>query len=645
MRKALLPAFFLLLASFCAVAQDYCIELQPDKKVVYVRNLELPDNTPVLEILWMIPELVVREGDDFLNGYDIFLDSKSLGYNKEALLETLRRNEVEKIEISTSATASQQRNGMAGSIKIVSSSAPEGLSGNISGNLNTFWETHPNFNVNYRSDKLEVRGILGLQYISGNSSSYFERDIPPQKIAGENTVAEKYFQETARIHMKYTPTPKDQLKLWVLESYDLDNTNTLINGLCSERKPELGKDIYSITKDESTELLKCSTINLSAFAEYEHTFRENMKFNMQASYARTGKKKGPDMLDEFSSGKPQLIMSEAKFEFPFLPAGKRSLNMSLGGNADFNIDDSEVIESCYLYASPFVELKYKSPAWQINTGLRYQYYNMAYGKQKQELFNNGSKDITFNFNTLWQMADHHAIRFLVTKNIIRQSPDKMYPIMEFDQKRRAYVRGNKDLRPGEMFSFELGYISDWNLGPHYFIANLSLGYDRAEKLVTMVQRYDENLRMFYLTYDNTGVNDIISTKGNLIYNYGIFSLSLAGNWYHNIQNEVARTDHVDSFNIGLSPIFSFNKEWTLTGTFRYNSGIVSNDSKIGECLYSHMRISKTFGNWIVSAMLSDILGYTSENIEYKDGGYYYTMYDQYPRFFEVGVTYRIGRRN
>ena len=181
------------------------------------------------------------------------------------------------------------------------------------------------------------------------------------------------------------------------------------------------------------------------------------------------------------------------------------------------------------------------------------------------------------------------------------------------------------------------------MGQHGFVTNLSLGYDKVDGLVNMVQRYDDGRQRFYLTYANSGNDDILTAKGNLIYSYGIFSAALAGNWYHNMKKTDRKSDNIDNFNISLSPVFRFSNDWTLSGTLRYNNAVVRNDSKIGSCIYSYLRLSKTFKKWIVSAMLSDIFDYVSENYEYKEGGYYYTMYDQYPRYFEIGVTYRIGR--
>ena len=643
MKRNLISILLLFFPLLCAVAQDYTVELQPDKKVIYVNRLGLPENTPVIEVLRLIPELTVREGDEFLSGYDLFLDSKSLGYNKDVLLSTMKLSEVEKIEISTSATASQQINGMAGSIKIVSSSMSDGLSGTVTANANTLWTVYPNLNLNYRTDKLEVRGNVGLEYYSGKTTNYFEQVMPINKDVGNNTITEKYFQETARLHLKYNPTKKDQLKLWVLESLGLDDMNTFTEGLYTVKVPEFGDDVYRVTKDKTNDPRKTSKVNFSAFAEYEHVFHDEMKLTVSADYTLDNNREGTVSVKGMSPERPQKIQSEAKIVFPFLPVGKRSLNLTLGGNTTFGINDREQVHNRTFYGSPFMELKYKSPKLQVFTGVRFQYNDLVYDKSDKGLFENGNKDITFNVNALWQMKEHQAFRFLVTRNIIRPSADQLYPAMEFDLSRRMFVRGNKDLRPASMYSFELDYIADWIIDRHSFIANLSLGYDRSDGLVNMVQRFDEECQQFYMTYANTGNNDIMKAKGNLIYKYGIFSLSLAGNWYHNIKKVDGKMDNIDNFNVALSPIFSFNNDWTLSGTLRYNNAVISNDSRIGECLYSYLRLSKTFGKWIVSAMLSDIFGYDSENFEYKDGGYIYTRYDQYPRSFEIGVTYRIGR--
>lgn len=634
--------FFLLLPCLAALAQDYTVELQPDKKVIYVAQLGLAENTPLLEVLYLIPELVVREGNEFLSGYDVLLDSKSVSFNKDVLLSTMKLYEVEKIEISTSATASQQRNGMAGEIKIVSRSMSEGFSGSVSTNLNTLWTAYPNLNLNYRTDKLELRGNLGLQYYSGGTSNYFGQDTPPTFEVGEENNRERYFQETARLYLKYNFSEKDQLKLWVLESHGLDNKDSFVKSIFSEERPQYGEFIYRVTESADTNYNKSSKLNFSAFAEYEHIFRDEMKFTLSADYIGDRNKSGTETLEGAPLEAPKVIRSEGKFVLPFLPAGDRSLNMTVGGNLEYDINDRAKIESRSYYASPLLELKYNSDQWKVNSGVRYQYYNFTYEKSRRGLLLGGNKDLTFNVNTLWQMAEHHALRFFVTKNIMRPSSDQMYPVIEWDFRRKSYVRGNEDLQPSSMYSFELNYITDWNLRNHNFILNLSFGYDRADGLVTMIQKYDTERRKFYLTYANSGVNDIFNAKFDFLYRYGIFAVSFAGNWYHNVTNNNGNRDNIDNFNIAASPVFSFHNNWTLTGTFRFNNAVIRNDSRIGECLYSNIRLSKSFGKWVVNAALSDIFGYQSENFEYRDGGLYYSVYDQYPRCIEVGVTYRIG---
>lgn len=643
MKRYLFSVILALFAVTCAVAQDYAIELQPDKKVVYVDRLGLAENTPVVEVLRMFPELVVREGEEYLSGYDVFLDDKSIAYNKDVLLATMKLYEIEKIEISTSATASQQVNGMAGSIKVVSRPMMEGFSGNLSVGANTLWDVYPNVNLNYRTDKLEVRGNVGLDAYSGKQTSYYEDKNFDLYQEGTETSNGKFFQETARLYLKYSPTKKDQLKVWILESFGADRRESFINGTDMERLPEIGANICRVADFADSSFSVSSKLNFSAFAKYEHTFRDEMKLSVTADFIQDNSRKGTMNLDGSFPEKPKRLKSEAKFVLPFLPAGEKSLNLEAGGNVEYNIKDKTEEEDKSFYASPFMTLKYKSRRWKVDAGIRYQYYDFVFDKYRQDIFNGGSKNITFNVNTLWQMADHQALRFFVTKNIVRPSSSQMYPVIEWDRSRGSYIIGNRDLKPSSMYSFNLDYISDWKTGDHNFVAEAGIGYDRADGLVNMVQCYNTEYERYMLTYVNAGVNDILKAKADFLYRYGIFSVSLAGNWYHNIKNEEGLKDNIDNFNVSLSPIFCFRNDWTLSGTFRYNNAVVSRNSRLGECFFSYFRLSKTLGRCIISATFSDIFGYTSENYEYREGGYHYMMYDQYPRCFDIGVTYRIGR--
>lgn len=643
MKRKLISIILALTPCVCAFAQNYAIELLPDKKVIHVDNLGLAENTPIIEVLRMLPELTVREGEEYLSGYDVSLDDKSVAYNKDVLLSTMKLYEVEKIEISTSATASQQVNGMAGSIKIVSRTMKEGFSANLSVGANTLWDVYPNVNLNYRTDKLEVRGNVGLDAYSGKQISYYEDENFDLYQEGIETNIGKSFQETARLYMKYSPTKKDQFKVWILESFGAGRRNSFVNGTDRERLPKIGEDICRVADFADSSFSVASKLNFSAFARYEHTFRDEMKFSVTADFIQDKSRKGSLNLDGATPDKPSTLKSEAKFVLPFLPAGEKSLNLEMGGNIEYNVKDKTDEENKSFYSSPFMALKYRSGRWKVDAGIRYQYYDFVFDKSRQNIFNGGSKNITFNVNTLWQMADHQALRFFVTKNIVRPSSFQMYPVLEWDRSRGSYIIGNRDLRPSSMYSFDLDYITDWKAGDHNFVAEAGIGYDRADGLVNMVRRYNAEYERDVLTYVNTGVNDILKADADFLYRYGIFSVSLAANWYHNIKNEEGGKDDIDNFNISLSPIFCFRNSWTLSGTFRYNNAVISRNSRLGECFYSYFMLSKTLGKCIIFATFSDIFGYASENYEYREGGYHYTMYDQYPRNIEIGVTYRIGR--
>lgn len=639
----LLILFCFLPAAAQVQAEKYTVELQTDKKVIYTEKLGLPDNTPLIELLQMVPELIVREGEEFLEGYDIFLDSKSVAYNKDVLLATMKLQEIKKIEISTSATASQQRNGMAGSVKIVSRDMEEGLSGTLAANASTLLNVTPNLNVNYRSGKFELRGNVGLQYLSTDQTYRYYRETPPTATVGKDTVQNRYFEETARIHLQYSPSSRDKIKLWVLESFDLSRKITSNYLIDSEKRPEMGEHIFVIADGTDTVFAKASFFNFSALSEYEHIFRNDMKFNLSADYIQERRRSGEKSLEGAVPEVPQTIRAEVKLTAPFLSHGVRSLDLEIGGNAEYGINDFAKTDSRTLYASPFATLKLSLPGWTAEAGFRYQYYGFDFERSREGLFSKGQNDFTFNVNSLWQIAAHHALRFFVTKNIIRPTFEQMYPSFYWDLKRGTYVCGNKSLEPASMYSFNLDYITDWTVGEHSFIADVSAGYDRVDGLVNTAQQFNSEYKKYYLTYVNTGINNILTAKANLMYKYGIFSVSLAGNWYHNFTKNEGTIDNIDNFNIAMSPIFSFRNNWTLSGTLRYNDGLTNNTTREGECIYARIRVNKTFGRWILSAAFSDIFGYQGERYEYDGGTYSYTEYDQYPRFFEIGATYRIGR--
>ena len=130
--KNIITAIITLLVSFSGLsAQDYFIEVTPDKKIIHLTGTILPEDTPVQYILQIMPELIVRNDINFSN-YDLQLDGKSVGASRNNILFMTDIKDIEKIEISTASVSTQQKNGMAGVINFVSAKPAEGLEGEVS---------------------------------------------------------------------------------------------------------------------------------------------------------------------------------------------------------------------------------------------------------------------------------------------------------------------------------------------------------------------------------------------------------------------------------------------------------------------------------------------------------------------------------
>ncbi len=622
------------------------MEILPDKKVLYVNNLGLPGSTAVKEVLNSMPELISRDEIIEFSNFDIQIDGKSTGGGRDVILEQTKISELEKVEITTSPTVDQQQSGQGGVINLVPAKLKEGFSGEAFAGVSTSVDVMPGVNLNYKKGKLELRGSFNMEYYHPEGMKFSETYSVDRTVYSTDTVSTRYGQETAKIFLKYDFSEKDSFKMWAWESFEKQRTD----------RNEFRSTLWDMSESrgegwiwEKDEVFRSRDIqqrlNVSALAEYKHTFGAGSKFTLAASYKYDNTNKNNVTESKISKVlRPYIVGGEAKLEHVFIDDENQKIELNYGMNSTFTPTSSDTSDGNELYLSPFVTFKYRIGKLTLHAGARYQFYRRHFSAAGLEAFRKGEHDVTANLNVLWNINRHHALRLIGTRNIIRPGNDKMYPelIMNYDSGK--WIKGNPELNNTMLHAVDAVYVFTRHAEANDWIVSVGVGYDIADNLVKEevkpVAGPGALTPEFYTTYLNGGGNHILRGNVSMTYQVGMFSLLFSGNVFGNFNTDKATGVNHAYYNLSVSPIFNFKRNWILSAKALYNSAVETGKITYGDALVIGMNLSKVIGNWTIHARLSDIFDYLTYDESNNNGERFISAYDLYPRYVGFGFSYR-----
>lgn len=619
------------------------VEITPDKKIVHVQEMGVPASMRVIEILHMLPELLDRGAASgaIMSNFSVQLDGKDVGQGRDVVLEQILAGEIDVIEISTSPTASEQKNGTGGVINIkLRPLQNDGLEGHVLLDATSELDVQPSLLLNYKKGKLEIRSNLLLEYYRPRTQQDSYTTLSLTEITQMDTSLGSYKQETAKLSLTYRPTDYDKLDVRVWESYGRQKGN-LWSGITEMRHVEDTRPMPSglplieqqLWKEKT--LSKAQELFVEANMEYQHLYRRGGEFKVQLNYnydyaADTLSSSrchadnpvvivgGNTLFQEAGWRRPHECTGEIKSKHPLLsPESAHNLTLEVGANATigmgkkYNLSTSLMDGRVFVnnlsndttttyYVSPFMEWNYGYRNVKIRLGARYQYFAQQ-GKNQTQRYFTDNHTWTGNVNINWEVVQHHNLRLIGARNIIREIENQQVAI-----------------RP--CYNAELNYIYDWkdsvntvltSVGLHYIYTELPMGKDRT-----------------------------LNANLQLLFQHGIFSMAFAGNIYSKGQYAQDNVRHNWYYNLSLSPVFNFHKQWTLSGKVLYNSSIKAWNATYGDCFYTQIRVSKTIKHWTLHLVLSDIMDYTSyDTVTDENGMITKTLYDLYPRYVGIGFGY------
>ena len=629
-----------------ASAQNKSLEMTPGNKVIYVERLGLPEYLNVSELLQLFPECIAR-GDELYSNFDIQYDGKSVGSGRDIFLFQTKLSQIEKIEISSSSVATQQNSFYSGSINLIPRKLEEGISGDAYLDLSSEPGLAPSVDLNYKKEKLQMSGHADLETAWPGDYRTFKQTTPQYFSNGEKISNGKYFQETAKLNVKYDISDKDVLKVWFIESLENNKYTQIQNSHFEiDSKEIFGNKWAKIEDYRDTTLSANKKMLLNAKGEYSHKFSPNSTLTLFA-----GLESRPGIGG--SANRQNAFDGQAKITFPLMIRdGKKLLSMVSGMNITYNQMKTSTMEGTNTYLSPYFTLQQRSDRWSTDVTFRYQYYGRNFNMWGNDTPRKvGNHDFTGDINTLWQVNDHNALKLSLGRNIIRPTETMLYPDPYFNVSSKRWKIGNPDLANACLHTVKLEYIFDWQRNGHNFIFNVNGGYIRGDGLIeakdyaiydNRIQEEGDKPSLVYTTYENTGTSNIATANISVIYTYDILTLTLCGNLFSNTMLKNNGREHFNYYNIGIAPIFNFEGGWVLNGRFIYNSAIEKRNEMNGDCFLGQLKFAKQLGNWTLHLEFSDIFDNVTTDIIRSAANTTEYAYDLYNRRIILGASYRIG---
>lgn len=653
----------LMLASTSAKAVVYAVDVTFDKKIINVDSLRLASSTSIITVLKLLPELLERPGESFINNYNIEIEDMAVGSLSDATLRHLKIADVQKIEVSKSPISSYQNNGQGGSINIILRSSEKADAnkqtwGSIAETAtygNDMTDIMPHLQITHKYKNWIMRGLaMGEVYnynintTTSGSSNY------------ETLSKTRSQQQMARFYAWYSPTAQDQLKLNISE-----------DSYTQEPETQVTTDgVRAFTTHENTHF------NIHTFINYCHKYNKYSKFEAELQYKYTPEN---EVMEKSSLGldydsKNHNLSGKVEYRKNLLPADLANdyshITVGVSGNAvwgSYAMEDyapANILSRDRLEANantfffkPYLTYETILGEFKIKAKAELQYfkYDVSAGKMWSKTTENvdmyNIKTDRWDFTGIatfgWQFTEHQQLRFIADRKLNRPSNAQIYPYLVFSPEQQRYVKGSTDLIPTLSHEFSLDYITDLTWGEHSLTLNAGASYNYVKDIITDVTMGKSQggggfgQMLEYLTYINNGNNNILSGNLMALYGYKNFSVSCSGNIYRNHKEVKSIEDDYNYFNISILPSIKLPKDWTATAGAFFYSKVETNKSKLGGSSVGFIDICKHWGNFYANLSSTFSLSGKTENVFYNaDGTAYANRYLAVPLNFTLGVAYR-----
>ncbi len=618
--------FFLLLFSF-SQARAYEVEIDASKKIFHIGELGLPGEMSLLTFLATIPELADRSSDTFLSRYDVKLDGKQVSESKDAFLSNTFLREIECVEIETSPSESQIKNGISGSINVVPIPIAKGFSGDANVSATLMSGVMPTLNLRYSDGaKFEARADFDFDVYYPSKLSYKEIFDAKTIMSGADTTRERYFGQLARFYAKWKISDKDALRVWLWQDYSFDRMSVFAGRTTIEDMSSLfGPGMQRSTTENSHSESLSKKLAFACFVDYKRQLKTG-EFSAKADYHF--KTAFPGKSDELNAE----LKSVTKFNLR-----ERKLNMDVALNSSVN-SNREINDRLY-YISPNIRFYYSDDHIQAILRGRYKGYSRAFAVEGGREFSGWSQDWTAEANLFWQIVNHHALRLKLLRSAGIAANNLVYPEMTYDKGAGVWKKGNPNLKGPVTNSATLEYIHDWSSGPHRIVFNIGTELNFVDRMIKNQILFNSDSHKTYLYPTNSARSRVADLCAMLRYSYGIFSITAGGNLFYNMEYALLDKLNASYFNFQLNPSVQLKNNWLLNANFIYNSRVYNQDFTMGDCTLLNLRVSKSLNNWTFYLVVEDVFDDISTDVEKSGAVTTFSTYDPHMRQLTLGVSF------
>lgn len=578
-----------------APLQAQSIQFDLEKTVIYTDSLNLPRQTNVHTMLTMMPELLQRPNDVVFSNYDIQVNDMSVNGASETALYQMDLEDIEKVEITESATSSYLNNGQGGIINIIlrrKNTEDSSVWGSASLHLSHPTSVSPQLTLGYSKQKLYMAALVLSDVYNntmGSEDLTFQNNRLMSRTTSTNT--ERFRSQLANVMMEYKISSRDMLKLKLAEAYTAE-THTLTHDY----------------DDATSARTKQKATTLNAVANYMHTSRRtttelevNYKYNPISASDRT-----PGVLDLQKEHDVNILAGKLEYTASLLDQShpRKFLKLGLGNLFNFTFGDDDIAytvlsnsnaqpaslyptnDTYFLQPYAFLEATFGKFRMKAEADFQHFRYKM---QQDHETFDVTSKDLTGKLVFEWHLRPGQTFRLLGSRELQRPANTQLFPIMQFSPNDMSYVQGNPNLTPALTHQIGLDFSSNQKWAEHKLHYDVNVSYKHVGDMIESVTNGGNTSEgglgttMQYNTFANHGKNNIVSGNVMAMYSYQTFTVTLTANVFNNKKSTFSGSDHYTYYNISLNPHFTLKDSWQGSFNIIYNSSVDTHSGKLSDC--------------------------------------------------------------
>ena len=654
--------------------QRKIIDFTIDEKVIYVNELGLPPNTPLLNVLQIIPEFLGRDIQSILGNYDLQIDDISMASaNKYNILLHTMISEVDHLEITTDPSYAESSSAIGGVIDVMMKKAVEGVDGQASLDLTSDLGFIPTASVSYQKDKLTIYGSAFLKYYDYNTRTTERNEDNNQYTYDYRENYNQGFNEGVKFGLIYNFTDRDKLTFWALQDYEssrdsISDVTAILN--------TIGSQTYKAGFKSTYDPIKSSQVD--AILKYERFYdRPTQKLYISLSYNNTygnndnttaylGDQYTSLIYDKFNDqyiSRPNIIGLSAYYRFHLLPRdSEHELRLKAGLSSNLNMKDGTQNTTVYypdstlaytfndytrnLTATPYAIFYYKWSKLNMELGMRYRFKAMFGRGEDAEWQEDYFHNFLGNFNITYKPAERHQLRASTARTLSSPNNVQLYSNQFYNTAAGYYQKGNRNLQDAVLQNVDLQYLYHFQNLQHDLQLSFAVEYINAQNLIEATVVTDPSGDSYH-TWENSDITKhIVDGRLSLFWQTNVFSMSFCANVFDKItpaHENVAQQDEY-YYNLCLQPILHFEKGWTLSGTFIYNSKFYQGSYVKGDALNFSMNINKAWGPWAIRLNFYNIFDYLSNDVKTTATGVENTYYHQYHCQILAGFTYCFGNK-